>query len=567
MSSEAGKGGRGGGGGRRGRSGGRGGRNSRRRGGHRGVNNAKAAATAAPPVLTEEEKQRSQEVRRAAEEAACLEVERRRVEEEQRAAEATRQALLQSQVNLCAQVKEACESLLSTVETTQQHKESRQAFAAEALAKSRKEFEASKKMLKSDLKKCTAFVKKIKSGSAWSMRPEEIQKDVATLNLSRYVEEVASAVCEAKLKVADLPVVVALCSAMHARYPDFLSSIILPHMWSTIHSSKAKEENAKLRRLYLRLVTEFILRGLVTETKPLVKTIKEATGGEDESYVVTDATLLTSFVRVAGFEILGKTPRSIQDNIELLQRESVRAEEVASQPANESGEIQVVIDVALTEKADTAVAQVEGVLGERAVSPAVTDVLSTYCIGAYGFLSKSMVATHTKLQKLEKRCEQDRLVSGSLTDAREKGLSDARKLMESLQKSVETLSDVLVEPMPELEEEEEDGGHEEGLGVEVWTKDGDEDFGPFDDAETRDFYCDIPDLLTTIPPVLLGMTQDDIDRIQAENRIKYGPGSEAVMEEGDASVDVVVSSQADFEATEEAGESKQPKEGEEETGE
>jgi regulator of nonsense transcripts 2 len=135
--------------------------------------------------------------------------------------------------------------------------------------------------------------------------------------------------------------------------------------------------------------------------------------------------------------------------------------------------------------------------------------------------------------------------------------------LDSLQKSVETLSDVLVQPLPELEEEQEEGdGDGAGVGLELWTKEGEgEDFGPFDDEETRAFYCDIPDLLTTIPPVLLGMTQDDIDRIQAENLVKYGAGYESVLEEGDSSEEMVASSEADFEASEAEGQNEQPKEG------
>ena len=98
-------------------------------------------------------------------------------------------------------------------------------------------------------------------------------------------------------------------------------------------------------------------------------------------------------------------------------------------------------------------------------------------------------------------------MSGTLTETREKGLNDARKLLDSLQKSVEVLADVLDQPLPELEEEQDEGGGDgTGVGLELWTKDGgDGDFGPFDDEETRSFYCDIPDLLTTIPPALLGM--------------------------------------------------------------
>lgn len=44
-----------------------------------------------------------------------------------------------------------------------------------------------------------------------------LTKDVEGLNLSRYVSEVVDAVAENKLKSADVPVAVHLCSLMHQR--------------------------------------------------------------------------------------------------------------------------------------------------------------------------------------------------------------------------------------------------------------------------------------------------------------------------------------------------------------
>ena len=85
-----------------------------------------------------------------------------------------------------------------------------------------------------------------------------------------------------------------------------------------------------------------------------------------------------------------------------------------------------------------------------AVSESVSTALRSHVIGAFKTLCVSYINTHKKLIKLEKRCEEDRLLSGSLTEQREKGLTDAQKLMETLQKSVETLADVLNETMPVL---------------------------------------------------------------------------------------------------------------------
>ena len=59
----------------------------------------------------------------------------------------------------------------------------------------------------------------------------------------------------------------------------------------------------------------------------------------------------------------------------------------------------------------------------------------------------------------------------------------------------------------------------------------DGDYGPFDDEETRAFYCDLPDFLTTIPPAALGMSVEAIEAKREENQKKYG-SDDAEMDEG-----------------------------------
>eukprot|EP00521_Asterionellopsis_glacialis_P009479 CAMPEP_0195288012 /NCGR_PEP_ID=MMETSP0707-20130614/4843_1 /TAXON_ID=33640 /ORGANISM="Asterionellopsis glacialis, Strain CCMP134" /LENGTH=1044 /DNA_ID=CAMNT_0040347829 /DNA_START=56 /DNA_END=3186 /DNA_ORIENTATION=+ len=175
---------------------------------------------------------------------------------------------------------------------------------------------------------------------------------------------------------------------------------------------------------------------------------------------------------------------------------------------------------------------------------------------------------------MEKRCAQDRLLSGSLSEAREKGLLDARKNLDTIQKSVEALSDALDQPIPELEEEEEEDVDKSSVGLELWTKEGGDEaggFGPFDDEETRDFYCDIPDFLTTIPPKVLGLMDENIDVLKQRNMQKYGTGFDAVETdvEGDATTEVTPASAGELDAAESLEDSAHPDdpEMEENTGE
>lgn len=522
----------------------------------RNKSNTKEQQPPEAPKISAEELAKQEQAKRVQEEALA---EGKRVELTLKTEKARTKQRLKAQQQLDQDILDASNVLESVVESTVQHVASRNTFGAERLSKFRKDFETDKKKLKTDLKKCTAFVKKIKSGSAWSMRPAELQKDLATLNLSRYVEEVAGSILETKPKLADIPVIVALCAAMHERYTDFMPNLT-PGLWNVVQGKGAvTPDTTKLRRIYIRLLTEFLLHGLVPESKQLVACIAEATGGKDGSYAVQDANLVVAFGKAAGFEIFGGTPQFIQAAMSLIRKEHERfekyqennmpgadttgtADAVEEEPKTSnqasSSDEPLFVSSGLLEKATELVEKVQGVLGERGVTPEISEVFTVYCMGAYKTLATSLVQSHTKLQKIEKRCEQDRLLSGTLAEAREKGLADARKLKESLQKSVETLSDVLGQHVPVLEEDQDDA--EEGSsGIEVWTKTGgddENDFGPYDDEETRAFYCDIPDLLATTPAGLLGMTPEAIEVQKAANIKKYGAEAQPEMEEGDTIV-------------------------------
>jgi len=506
-------------------------------------------------VISEEERLKREEEKRIAAEAAAAEAERQRLEEEQKKLQLARDAMRKKQKELCDKVQEGIDSLAMTISSVESRKEHRKQLAIENLLSLRKEFEASKKKLKSDLRKCTAFVKKVKSGAAWTMKPADMERDIASLNLSRYVEEVAAALLEAKLKVADLPTVVSLCLAMHSRYADFIPSLV-PSLWSVIHG-KSTDETSKLRRIYVRLLTEFLLNGILPESKQVLKLVADVSGAND-GYAVSDAMVVVSFAKVAGFEILSTTPKNILQDINLLEEQTQELESFLSEgnsldiPDDAMPEdIPQVITPLLATRAKEVLGKIGETLKERAVTAEISDLFQQHCKGAFDTLVVSWVDTHAKLQKLEKRCEQDRLLQGNLSDAREKGLTDARKLKENLQKTVEALSHILNCSLPTLQDDEDDeDAGEGGPGLELWTKGEDEanDFGPFDDEETRSFYCDIPDLLTTIPPALLGMTDSEIQRLQEDNLRKYGAGSDVLVDDGSAAeVDPIAEPELDEE--------------------
>lgn len=362
-----------------------------------------------------------------------------------------------------------------------------------------------------------------------------------------------------------------LCVEMHRRYPTFADSII-PTLLSTVtsgaNSTNPDGDGGLPRRTCFRLLIEFILHGIITDVKPIVKILNDACGvpsEEGKEYAVTDANLIVIFSKVGGSEILGVVPRGIQSEVKRLVKEvdgkgegslmllpdaATAAAQDEPQPAaaaevaameggggdakKKDDEETIDLDTPfvltlspkLQQKCQSAIESFNSTEPySRAVSPALTSTLHKHIMGAYHTLSNSYVATHRRLLKLEKRCEQDRLLQGSLSEQREKGLTDARSLMDTLKKSVETLSEALDVDVPVLEEEETNEDSADGKGIELWSKNNegrDEKLGPFDDEETRSFYCDVPDLLSTKPAALLGLKPEDVEKLKERNARVYG---------------------------------------------
>ena len=386
----------------------------------------------------------------------------------------------------------------------------------------------------------------------------------------------------------DVPGMVMLCVHMHLRYPNF-AEILIPSLLSAVSNNGggggggADGEWGLPRRMCFRLLVEFVLHGITTDIRPIAKLIADAAGApseEGKEYAVTDANRIVTFAKVGGNEILGAVQRSVKRELERLMMEvegkgegniALVTELVAVVVSSEQTEASrdacgdrqkpddeksstiekeaslletpfvVTLSHELRRKCQSTIDDFNSTVPHsRAVPPSATSTLHRHTLGAFRSLSNSLVATHRRLLKLEKRCEQDRLLQGNLSDAREKGLNDARLLMESLKKSVEALSEALDVDAPVLDEEEAfNVESSDGKGIELWSRNdaGDENLGPFDDEETRSFYCNVPDLLSTKPPALLGINANDLEKLKERNSRVYGGNSgEEMEEEGDMPV-------------------------------
>lgn len=114
--------------------------------------------------------------------------------------------------------------------------------------------------LDSSLKKNTAFVKKLKQFTAAQL--DSLLKDMASLNLTKYISEVSVAIVEAKLKMSDVPAVIILSSQLHQIYAEFSQHFF--EAWQKVLTIKPgdKVQNASKLRVDLRLYCEILSVGI-----------------------------------------------------------------------------------------------------------------------------------------------------------------------------------------------------------------------------------------------------------------------------------------------------------------
>lgn len=129
-----------------------------------------------------------------------------------------------------------------------------------SISKRRKEIKDAVK-LKSDLKKSTAFVKKLKVINSDGL--QQCIRECETLNLNLYVSEIVTSLLEMNIKATDIPGLVKLCAALHIRYEEFVDPFVTSLKEAVLKPLQpGNEEAAKQRRLQIRLLIDLYQIGL-----------------------------------------------------------------------------------------------------------------------------------------------------------------------------------------------------------------------------------------------------------------------------------------------------------------
>ncbi|KAK6127788.1 hypothetical protein DH2020_038497 [Rehmannia glutinosa] len=175
--------------------------------------------------------------------------------------------------------------------------------------------------LDSSIKRNTAVIKKLKQIN--EEQREGLMDELRSVNLSKFVSEAVTAICEAKLKAADIQPAVQICSLLHQRYRDFSPSLV-QGLLKVFAPGKSVEDldadknsRAMKKRSTLKLLLELYFVAVVEDSGIFVNIIKDLTSTEhlkDRDATQTNLSLLASFARHGRF-LLG-LPLTGQDILE-----------------------------------------------------------------------------------------------------------------------------------------------------------------------------------------------------------------------------------------------------------
>jgi regulator of nonsense transcripts 2 len=166
---------------------------------------------------------------------------------------------------------------------------------------------------------------------------------------------------------------------------------------------------------------------------------------------------------------------------------------------------------------------------KQLASARVSNELRAMVNEVFSQLTNDLVKAHRDLRSKEKRFEKDRLLHGSITEQKQAELDANKKLFERLHSTVVQLAECMNEEIPELTEEAEEVEESAKAGLSLWDgQTGSSDYRPFDDAESKAFYEDLPDLLASVPLKVLGLTPEQATDMREEWRLSKERRNEAV---------------------------------------
>ncbi|KAM1268919.1 hypothetical protein ACFX13_001219 [Malus domestica] len=363
--------------------------------------------------------------------------------------------------------------------------------------------------LDSSIKRNTAVIKKLKQIN--EEQREGLMDDLRGVNLSKFVSEAVTAICDAKLRSSDIQAAVQICSLLHQRYKDF-SPTLLQGLLKVFFPGKSGDDleadknlRAMKKRSTLKLLVELFFVGVIEDGGVFLNIIKDLTSGEhlkDRDTTQTNLTLLASFAR-QGRMFLGLPLSGPEIHEEFFKGLSITTDQ----------------------------------------KKFFRKAFQTYYVAAAELLQSE----HTSLRQMEHENAKILNAKGELSDESVSSYEKLRKSYEHLYRNVSSLAEALDMQPPVMPED----GHTtrvtsgEDASSAAAGKYSSALEAIWDDEDTRAFYECLPDLRAFVPAVLLGEAEskssDQLAKTQeqsTEPALESDQSQQTTEDTGEASADV-----------------------------
>ncbi|KAL6899559.1 hypothetical protein ACP4OV_006217 [Aristida adscensionis] len=323
--------------------------------------------------------------------------------------------------------------------------------------------------LDSSIRRNTTVIKKLKTIN--DEQKDVLMDELKSVNLSKFVSEAVSYICEAKLRSADIQAAVQVCSLLHQRYKDF-SPCLIQGLLKIFFPGKSgddldtdKNSRAMKKRSTLKLLIELYFVGVVEDASIFVNIIKDLTSAEhlkDREATQTNLSLLSTFARQGRLFVGLQSGQEADD--EFFKDLNVTADQ----------------------------------------KKFFKKALNSY----YDAVAELLQSEHASLRLMEAENAKVLSAKGELSDENTASYEKLRKSFDQLLRGVSSLAEALDMQPPVMP----DDGNTTRVttGTDVSPSSGKESsvLEPiWDDEDTKAFYESLPDLRAFVPAVLLGESE------------------------------------------------------------
>uniref|UniRef100_A0A0W0FH57 MIF4G domain-containing protein n=1 Tax=Moniliophthora roreri TaxID=221103 RepID=A0A0W0FH57_MONRR len=381
--------------------------------------------------------------------------------------------------------------------------------------------------LDSSLKRHTALIKRIRQSMAADNR-DQILKDIDTLSLEKYVDEIVGATLDGIVKCKtekDVWSAVEAISSLHRRFPKAFTPALVASLASALsvpsraslqslsQEQREKEDASRVtrQRPILRISSELALVGVIRDGPGrsggewIMKVMKEMLSNDP---TLSSLPLLSSFLKSYSYPFLGIVPPSSSRQI---PTSSELGSLSASQPDESSS-----LDMfpSLTNEAD------------QLVEKDIRDRFKRMCEGYFDNVCKKLLKEHTRLQEQDRRNHEAYIRSGEIFEDRQQAYEKMTKGYEKLLANCQQLSELLYLPLPTLPtSSRKTESIQIGLsnGNVLGGEDSEKIFtagGKWEDEEERKFYEEVQDLKDFVPKSVLGLEGEQKSQEEDEEQLK-----------------------------------------------